>query len=149
VLAWPDESKLKLKDTQRLQLASKQGRTLTCLFRPDAAHKHSSMAELRLALKSAAPGEVRLDILKRRGGWPLEDLCMPAADLTASKHATPAVIQEQLELWRATQETIEQTQQQKYKLERKPDVHHQQLLEHVTGAFIPAPAPAKPTVRMH
>jgi cell division inhibitor SulA/protein ImuA len=149
VLAWPDESKLKLKDTQRLQLASKQGRTLTCLFRPHAAQKHSSMAELRLAMKSAAPGEVRLDILKRRGGWPLQDLCMPAADLTASKHATPAVIQEQLELWRATQETIEQTQQQKYELERKPDVSNHKLLERVTGAFIPGTAPAEPAVRLH
>ncbi len=36
-LAWLDEKKLKLKDTQRLQIAAKQGRTLTCLFRPETA----------------------------------------------------------------------------------------------------------------
>ena len=146
VLAWPDARKLKLKDTQRLQLASKQGRTLTCLFRPHTAHRHSSMAELRLALKSATPGEVRLDILKRRGGWPLHDLRMPAADLAASKHATPAVIQEQLELWRAVQQThehkTEQTQKQNQKQNKK-------ILEHMTSGFMPGTAPSEATAQVH
>lgn len=104
VLAWPEERKLKLKDTQRLQLASKQGRTLTCLFRPQAAAAHASMAELRVALGHAPPGDLRLDILKRRGGWPVQQVCLPAADVGKAKHATAAVIQEQLELWRALQE---------------------------------------------
>jgi len=102
VLAWPDEKKLKLKDTQRLQLASKQGRSLTCLFRPRAAHQHASMAELRLALKNAPPGEIRLDIVKRRGGWPLQDVRLQAADVRESGHAGNAQIREQLALWRST-----------------------------------------------
>ncbi len=111
VLAWPEERKLKLRDTQRLQLASKQGRTFTCLFRPRAASAHSSMAELRLALGHSAPGEVCVDILKRRGGWPLHNLCLPAADVGDTKYATPALIHEQLELWRALQERGKESQQ--------------------------------------
>ena len=100
-LAWLDERKLKLKDTQRLQLAAKQGRTLSCLFRPQAATSQSSMAELRLALRAAAPGEVQLDILKRRGGWPLHNLLLPVADITATRHRDPAEVQQQLNIWRA------------------------------------------------
>ena len=100
-LAWLDEKKLKLIDTQRLQLAAKRGRTLTCLFRPQTAHSQSSMAELRLALRATAPGEVTLDILKRRGGWPLHDIRLPVAEITATTHRDPADIQQQLSLWRA------------------------------------------------
>lgn len=103
-LAWLDEKKLKLKDTQRLQVAAKQGQTLTCLFRPQAAHNQSSMAELRLALKSSAPGEVMLDILKRRGGWPVQDLHLAVAEATATQHRNPAEVRQQLELWRAVQQ---------------------------------------------
>jgi len=103
-LAWLDERKLKAKDTQRLQLASKQGGTFTCLFRPHAASHHASMAELRIALGQASPGEIRLDIIKRRGGWPVQDLHMPVADLASPKQIRPTDIQEQLSLWRAVQE---------------------------------------------
>ena len=103
-LAWLDEKKLKLKDTQRLQLAAKQGRTLSCLFRPQTAHAQSSMAELRLALHTTQPGEISVDILKRRGGWPLHGLTLPIAETTATAHQQPEQIQQQLDLWRAFQQ---------------------------------------------
>ena len=102
-LAWLDEKKLKLKDTQRLQVAAKQGRTFTCLFRPQSACAHSSMAELRLALRAATPGQVELDILKRRGGWPLHNLVLPVAEATGTAHREAEDIQQQLILWRAFQ----------------------------------------------
>ena len=47
-LAWLDERQLHLKAPRRLQLAARQGRTLTCLFRPSEAAATNSMAELRL-----------------------------------------------------------------------------------------------------
>ena len=106
VLAWPDEQRLKLKDTQRLQFAAKQGRTLACLFRPVSARLHSSMAELRLAARELTDnGMAHLDIVKRRGGWPLENLAVPLADTTASGHTPPEIVQQQLALWRAQLET--------------------------------------------
>jgi cell division inhibitor SulA/protein ImuA len=50
-LAWLDEAQLKTRDTQRLQLAARQGGTLTCLFRPEKALAENSMAELRLGVR--------------------------------------------------------------------------------------------------
>ena len=101
VLAWIDEQKLNPKDTQRLQVAAKQGRTLTCLMRPRKALQQSSMAELRLALEpSGQPGGVRVDITKRRGGWPVSALHLAVANATATQHRTMTEIREQLSLWR-------------------------------------------------
>ncbi len=105
VLAWLDDSKLKLKDTQRIQLAAKQGRTLTCLFRPQSAAGQASMAQLRLALRPAAAGEVTLDILKRRGSWPVHNLTLPVAEVTNTQHRTVTQITQQLALWRSLQDT--------------------------------------------
>ena len=99
-LAWLDEKKLKLKDTQRLQLAAKQGRTLTCLFRPQSSAAQASMAELRVQLHAGAGDEVQLDILKRRGSWPLENLTLPVAEVTQTQHRSTTEITQQLELWR-------------------------------------------------
>ena len=50
VFAWLDESQLTFKDTQRLQIAAKQGNTLSCLFRPQ--NEQPSMAELRLSVRA-------------------------------------------------------------------------------------------------
>jgi cell division inhibitor SulA/protein ImuA len=100
-LAWLDEKKLKLKDTQRLQVAAKQGRTLTCLFRPRTALTQSSMAELRLALGHLKPGQVSVDILKRRGGWPVNNVVLPVAQTTDTDYPETAEMQHHLEVWRA------------------------------------------------
>ncbi len=112
-LAWLDDGQLKNKDTQRLQVAARQGGTLSCLIRPEKARYDSSMAELRLAVQPATNtglentstdpqratadcGEaLKVSILKRRGGWPIEALEVP---LRSGRR--PAEIREQLSLWR-------------------------------------------------
>lgn len=98
-LAWLDERRLELKDTRRLQLAARRGRTLTCLFRPEVAASASSMAELRLAVRphSTDPDAVVVDLRKRRGGWPVNGI-----HLDIHHDPRPAAIHEQLSLWRQT-----------------------------------------------
>ncbi|MEQ8783444.1 MAG: translesion DNA synthesis-associated protein ImuA [Roseibium album] len=95
VLAWPDDRRLKVTDTRRVQLAARQGRTLACLFRPAAAAGVNSMAELRLRLTPRPDRGVAVDILKRRGGWPVTGL-----ELRISDALQPTDIREQLSLWR-------------------------------------------------
>ena len=103
-LGWLDDKQLTLKDTRRLQLAARQGNTLCCLFRPEQAAAQASMAELRLKLTPAATkanasqeaeNRVRVDVLKRRGGWPVTDLevAFPGPRRTRE-------LREQLSLWR-------------------------------------------------
>jgi len=104
VLAWVDEKKLKLKDTQRLQIAAKQGGTLACLLRPVEAQQQASMAELRLALQpTEQTGAVNVDVCKRRAGWPLQNLFLNFAEATNTQHLSTAEIQVQLAQWRAMQ----------------------------------------------
>ena len=74
VLGWLDERCLTLTATRRLQLAAKQGGTLGCLFRPDAAAHGASMAELRLKLEPGPRNAFGVSIAKRRGGWPVSGL---------------------------------------------------------------------------
>ena len=111
VLAWLDEKQLKVKDTQRLQLAAKQGHTFTCLFRPKTAALLHSMAELRLemalvnsevnseakpgAKPGVEPGILEVSINKRRGGWPVTGLRVQVAE-----SRRPEELPEQLSLWR-------------------------------------------------
>lgn len=98
VLGWPDERRLELTDTRRLQLATQRGRTLTCLFRPERAAAVKSMAELRLRVVPAEPGSMRVDICKRRGGWPVAALPVRLAD-----EPSPAALESQLRQWRTWQ----------------------------------------------
>jgi hypothetical protein len=70
-LAWLDERRLKNPEIRKLKLAASEGQTLAMLFRPTAASEHASMAELRIRLRSTAPESVEVDIVKRRGGWPV------------------------------------------------------------------------------
>ena len=49
VLAWPEERKLNIKETRRIQFAARSGRTLALFFRPISALTRSSSAELRSA----------------------------------------------------------------------------------------------------
>jgi len=79
LLGWLAERELKFAEIRRLQFAARQGRTWASLFRPAAAAANASPAELRLRLwprqrvsRSATRcGGLRLDLVKRRGGWPL------------------------------------------------------------------------------
>ena len=96
-LAWLDERQLRTQDTRRLQMAARQGGTLSLLLRPEAARTAGSMAELRLAITPGKADGQRLDveIRKRRGGWPVSGL-----SLSLVRGPRPAEIREQLSLWR-------------------------------------------------
>lgn len=94
-LGWLDERRLQLKDTRRLQLAAREGRTLACLFRPSQAAATNSMAELRLQVMPDEPGYITLNIHKRRGSWPVSGL-----QLQVEEQRRPQEIREQLSLWR-------------------------------------------------
>ena len=73
LLGWLDPRHVTPQVLRRLQLAARSGGTLAFLFRPEAAAQEASPAELRLRLEAGENAqEVRLQILKRRGGWPLE-----------------------------------------------------------------------------
>ena len=73
LLGWLDPRHVTPQVLRRLQLAARSGGTLAFLFRPEAAAQEASPAELRLRLEAGENAqEVRLHVLKRRGGWPLE-----------------------------------------------------------------------------
>jgi cell division inhibitor SulA len=99
-LAWLDEPKLSVKDIRRLKLATRRGGTLAVLFRPDTAARRQSMAELRIQLhRSPAPDRLRVEILKRRGGWAIEPVALELEHRTT--RVTRRELREQLLLWRA------------------------------------------------
>ncbi len=95
VLGWLDERRLTLTATRRLQLAARQGGTLGCLFRPEAAADSASMAELRLKLEPGARSELGISIVKRRSGWPVPGLNIQVDSQLASED-----IEKQLTFWR-------------------------------------------------
>lgn len=99
-LAWLDERELKTKDTQRLQLAARQGGTLSCLIRPEKALAENSMAELRVAVRRSGEDSLNVSLCKRRGGWPVPDLCLSLRERSLHEGRRPAEIREQLSLWR-------------------------------------------------
>ncbi|MCE2459300.1 MAG: translesion DNA synthesis-associated protein ImuA [Pseudomonadales bacterium] len=73
LLGWLAEHELKFAEIRRLQFAARQGRTWAGLFRPTTAAGNASPAELRLRLWPR-PGGLQLDVIKRRGGWPLSGI---------------------------------------------------------------------------
>ena len=100
VLAWLDESKLSAKDVRRLKLASRRGNTLAVLFRPGSAAQRQSTAELRIALKHATtPDRLGIEILKRRGGWPVAPIELPLAH--RSIRVSRFDLRQQLMTWRS------------------------------------------------
>jgi cell division inhibitor SulA/protein ImuA len=98
-LAWLDDSKLAAKDVRRLKLAARRGESLTVLFRPSTAAQRQSMAELRILMQPAAADRLSIEILKRRGGWPIEKLALELAYRTTRMSRRD--LREQLTLWRA------------------------------------------------
>ncbi len=99
-LAWLDETKLAAKEIRRLKLAARRGSTLAVLFRSSTAAHRQSMAELRIALGVAStPDRLSIEILKRRGGWPIEQLELPLVHRTT--RLTRFDLREQLTLWRS------------------------------------------------
>ncbi len=66
VLAWPPD-RLRADATRRLQLAAAHHEGPVFLFRDIRQRLQASPAPLRLALHSSGPGEVSVQVLKRRG----------------------------------------------------------------------------------
>ena len=105
VLAWLDESRLRIPDLRRIHLRAQQGRAWAILFRPGQASRNPSAAELRLRIRAAdpplqggpspqgGPRRLLLSIIKRRGGWSMDDLPL---DLEASDG-----LEALLRLWRS------------------------------------------------
>ena len=81
LLGWLDPRHVTPQVLRRLQLAARSGGTLAFLFRPEAAAQEASPAELRLRLEAGEHAqEVRLHVLKRRGGWPLQPFELALSD---------------------------------------------------------------------
>jgi cell division inhibitor SulA len=100
VLAWLDETKLTATDIRRLKLAAKRGATLAVLFRPQIAACCPSTAELRILLHAdTATDGLNLEILKRRGGWPVGRFSLYLRDRIAN--TTRTELREHLSLWRS------------------------------------------------
>lgn len=76
VLAWPE--RLTGGMLRRLQLAAETGDSSGFLFRPAAAAAQASAAALRLRVRPGV-AETGVDILKRRGGWPVRGLRLQTA----------------------------------------------------------------------
>jgi len=84
-----------------VQLAAKQGTTLSVLFRPIEASSKASLAELRLALSPGKdPLHLSVDIIKRRSGWPVKGLTLPIAAVTQSQYTSAHAVRQKLSLWR-------------------------------------------------
>ncbi|QSX35252.1 translesion DNA synthesis-associated protein ImuA [Shewanella avicenniae] len=71
VLGWFDN--LSLKAARRLQLAAEEGNCLGFCMLPLTSAGNEHPIPLKLALKTSQ-GECYLQILKRRGGWPVSDI---------------------------------------------------------------------------
>ena len=65
-LAWP--TAIADRDVRRLQLAAENGGSIGFLYRSPAAANESSPAAMRLRLQASPGGELRIDVLKCRGG---------------------------------------------------------------------------------
>lgn len=75
VMAWPDT--LAARDVRRLQLAAEDGHSSCILFQSRRQACQSSPAALRLALEPDDQLGLRIQVLKRRGGWPGQGCTLP------------------------------------------------------------------------
>ena len=105
VMAWPEERKLNIKETRRIQLAARSGNTLAMLFRPINAIERSSLAELRLALRpTTCVDHVALDIIKRKGGWPVQGIELSLAQASQTPYDMMHRLHQQLAVWEKEQQ---------------------------------------------
>ena len=89
VLGWLPEASLGFSELRRLLIAARQGGTWGSLFRPTNTRRNASAAELRLRLLPGSADGLRVDIVKRRGGWPVDDmqLALPVAGLAPGQES--------------------------------------------------------------
>ncbi len=105
VMAWPEERKLNIKETRRIQLAARSGNTLAMLFRPITAIERSSLAELRLALRpTTCVDHLALDIIKRKGGWPVQGIELSLAQASQTPYDMMHRLHQQLAVWEKEQQ---------------------------------------------
>ncbi len=97
VLGWLSEQRLRFTEIRRLQFAAKQGRTWASLFRPASVAHEASAAELRLRLRPSPGDRLHVDIVKRRGGWPLSNIELTLGTTLTQRRR---LLREQLERWR-------------------------------------------------
>ncbi len=92
VLAWLD--KLTLTEARRLQLAAEQGKALGICQLPMAQADSNHPVTLKLAISTAGVNTVKLQILKRRGGWPVPELHLRGLPALALElpHVEPGVV---------------------------------------------------------
>ncbi|HBW99489.1 MAG TPA: translesion DNA synthesis-associated protein ImuA [Gammaproteobacteria bacterium] len=105
VMAWPEERKLNIKETRRIQLAARSGKTLAMLFRPINAIERSSLAELRLALRpTTCVDHLSLDIVKRKGGWPVQGIELSLTQASQTPYDMMHHLHQQLAVWEKEQQ---------------------------------------------
>ncbi|MFW5825579.1 MAG: translesion DNA synthesis-associated protein ImuA [Marinobacter sp.] len=75
VMAWPET--MAAREIRRLQLAAEAGQSTCILFRSRRQAGQSSPAALRLELLPDDRLGLRVNILKRRGGWPGQGCTLP------------------------------------------------------------------------
>ena len=76
VLGWLPETELGFSELRRLLIAARQGGAWCTLFRPGSAARSASGAELRLRLTPQGCDLLQVEIVKRRGGWPLAGIAV-------------------------------------------------------------------------
>ena len=79
VLTWCHRSALADKDLRRLQQAAASGQCWHLLMRPLQVVQQASPSALRLKAERQAHGELKLDIIKQRGGWSGQQVILPPA----------------------------------------------------------------------
>ncbi|WP_165854858.1 translesion DNA synthesis-associated protein ImuA [Marinobacter sp. JSM 1782161] len=84
-MIWLDTARR--SDIRRIQLAAEAGDNLCVLFRDARYADQSSPAALRLQLTPLANGQLQANILKRRGGWPVDGLTLPLAPVAPAQDA--------------------------------------------------------------
>lgn len=90
VLAWP--GRLAPRDIRRLQLAAEAGNNVCLLFRDRKLADQNSPAALRLELSAGEHQDLKINILKRRGGWPGQRCTLAAPRVDMPARSDPRVI---------------------------------------------------------
>ena len=98
VLAWLNETDLKLPELRRIQLNARLGKTWVTLFRPPAASRIPSPAALRLSVNIKTADELQLTIIKRHGGWAMKDIAIQLDQAPATHNLD--IFEQQLRSWR-------------------------------------------------
>ncbi len=83
VLTWCHRSALADKELRRLQQAAASGQCWHLLMRPFQLQQQASPSALRIKAERQAHGELKIDIIKQRGGWSGQQIILPPAPARA------------------------------------------------------------------